>query len=173
MARFEGVEARSCSAPAPQTLERATTLGYVSCPSHAMTTRIDASTTQEKPLLDYEPFDIDGVPRPCFACASCSSPLALKDELVSKSFSGSGGPAYLFRTVCVARAVRSRRSAHDVGQLQYRDEAVGGEGVADRVRLVPIPLCEMSSGKAHRRHVIANLVCLGCDTQLGWKYVRR
>ncbi|GAA5999170.1 hypothetical protein JCM5350_001534 [Sporobolomyces pararoseus] len=36
---------------------------------------------------------------PTFRCSSCSLELALQDELVSRSFQGSSGPAYLLRSV--------------------------------------------------------------------------
>lgn len=41
---------------------------------------------------------------PSFRCATCSTEISLQDELVSRSFSGSRGPAYLVRTVWVASA---------------------------------------------------------------------
>ncbi|CAE6488304.1 unnamed protein product [Rhizoctonia solani] len=37
--------------------------------------------------------------RPCYCCLKCSAPLALQDELVSKSFSGREGAAYLMHSV--------------------------------------------------------------------------
>ncbi|GAA99472.1 uncharacterized protein L969DRAFT_402115 [Mixia osmundae IAM 14324] len=46
-----------------------------------------------KPLLHYYPPS-----NAIFSCARCSAHLALKDELVSKSFSGRDGPAYLLRS---------------------------------------------------------------------------
>jgi hypothetical protein len=67
--------------------------------------RIELETDDSKPLLEYTPFSVDGQPRPCYACSGCGAPLALKDELVSKAFSGSGGPAFLFRSVCALRQV--------------------------------------------------------------------
>lgn len=38
---------------------------------------------------------------PSYRCSTCTLELALQDELVSRSFQGSSGPAYLWRTVCV------------------------------------------------------------------------
>lgn len=35
---------------------------------------------------------------PAYACGTCSLEVALQDELVSRSFQGTSGPAYLFRT---------------------------------------------------------------------------
>ncbi|PRQ74165.1 protein yippee-like 2-like [Rhodotorula toruloides] len=35
---------------------------------------------------------------PSFACGTCGLEVALQDELVSRSFQGTSGPAYLFRT---------------------------------------------------------------------------
>ncbi|TNY21185.1 hypothetical protein DMC30DRAFT_446414 [Rhodotorula diobovata] len=36
---------------------------------------------------------------PSYRCSTCTLELALQDELVSRSFQGSSGPAYLWRTV--------------------------------------------------------------------------
>ncbi|KAM0792690.1 hypothetical protein ACM66B_002470 [Microbotryomycetes sp. NB124-2] len=45
------------------------------------------------PVLTYLPRRV-----PVFRCKHCSIELALQDELVSRSFSGSHGPAYLVRS---------------------------------------------------------------------------
>jgi len=63
--------------------------------------------------------------------------LALQDELVSKSFSGAGGQAYLVRTVCNVKASKP----------ENKDLLTG-------------------------RHTIAALSCVGCDSSLGWTYLR-
>jgi hypothetical protein len=44
---------------------------------------------------------------PSYRCVKCSCDLTLQDELVSRSFNGSHGTAYLFRTVWViSRVIR-------------------------------------------------------------------
>ncbi|KAK4050055.1 hypothetical protein OIO90_005245 [Microbotryomycetes sp. JL221] len=51
------------------------------------------STAIESPLLTHLPRHVA-----VFRCKQCSIELALQDELVSRSFSGSHGPAYLVRS---------------------------------------------------------------------------
>ncbi|SNX84472.1 related to Yippee protein [Melanopsichium pennsylvanicum] len=49
------------------------------------------TTTPTSPMLDWLPY-----PTPRYVCADCGAHLALQDELISKSFSGRDGKAYLF-----------------------------------------------------------------------------
>ncbi|ORY80692.1 yippee zinc-binding/DNA-binding /Mis18, centromere assembly-domain-containing protein [Leucosporidium creatinivorum] len=51
-------------------------------------------STASNPHLIYLPDHV-----PVYRCANCSIELALQDELVSRAFSGAGGPAYLLRSV--------------------------------------------------------------------------
>lgn len=49
------------------------------------------------PILTFLPANI-----PSFRCAACTVEVALQDELVSRSFSGASGPAYLVRSTWVS-----------------------------------------------------------------------
>ncbi|CEQ42603.1 SPOSA6832_04437, partial [Sporobolomyces salmonicolor] len=88
---------------------------------------------------------------PAFRCLSCSLELALLDELVSRSFQGSSGPAYLLRSVLNA----------DVGQ-QAAKQLISG-------RHIIAPSFTSLQRQAMNGPSPA-LTCNGCSVELGWKY---
>ncbi|CUA76132.1 Protein yippee-like F37A8,5 [Caenorhabditis elegans] [Rhizoctonia solani] len=59
--------------------------------------------------------------QPCYYCLKCSAPLALQDELVSKSFSGREGAAYLMHSVINVK----------IGKSEGRQLLTGYHTVAD------------------------------------------
>ncbi|KAG8717366.1 hypothetical protein FRC08_007607 [Ceratobasidium sp. 394] len=59
--------------------------------------------------------------RPSYCCLKCSAPLALQDELVSKSFSGREGAAYLMHSVINVK----------IGKSEGRQLLTGYHTVAD------------------------------------------
>ncbi|GAA5840398.1 hypothetical protein JCM9279_007315 [Rhodotorula babjevae] len=80
---------------------------------------------------------------PSWRCATCTLELALQDELVSRSFQGASGPAFLWRTLTYRLERRSINA--DVGAKVKK---------------------QLMSGT----HLIAPLFCRGCSTEIGWKY---
>jgi len=92
---------------------------------------------------------------PSWRCATCTLELALQDELVSRSFQGASGPAFLWRTVCVAvsppsprRLAASSKLTHllprrsinaDVGPKAKKQLMSGTHLIARASSLAPAP----------------------------------
>ncbi|PWN28198.1 yippee-domain-containing protein [Jaminaea rosea] len=72
-----------------------------------------------------------------FVCAQCGTHLALQDEVISKSFSGRDGKAYLFHS--------------SLNTIIGKPE--------DRQLLTGL-------------HTVADVRCAGCETLVGWTYLR-
>jgi len=70
-----------------------------------------------------------------YSCSTCKAHLAHRDQIISKSFQGRQGRAYLFDK-CVIVALGPREE-----------------------RLLMTGL-----------HIVCDLVCIDCQTVLGWKY---
>ncbi|KAJ6652630.1 hypothetical protein lerEdw1_011282 [Lerista edwardsae] len=88
-----------------------------------------------------------------YSCVHCRAHLAKHDELISKSFQGSHGRAYLFNSV-------PSPDLHHPTQLSQEDSRVNvGCGPAEQ-RLLLTGL-----------HSVADIFCESCKTTLGWKYI--
>jgi hypothetical protein len=84
----------------------------------------------------------------------------LKDELVSRAFSGRAGPAFLLRSACAYIDVHS-----DLG-LTLHDHPAYLASV--NVKLAKAQQKMLLTGM----HTISNLTCLGCGSSLGWVYLK-
>uniref|UniRef100_F6TGV2 Protein yippee-like n=1 Tax=Equus caballus TaxID=9796 RepID=F6TGV2_HORSE len=78
-----------------------------------------------------------------YSCVHCRAHLANHDELISKSFQGSQGRAYLFNSVG--------------WQAGLERVNVGCGPAEERVLLTGL-------------HAVADIYCENCKTTLGWKY---
>ncbi|KDQ21711.1 hypothetical protein BOTBODRAFT_26141 [Botryobasidium botryosum FD-172 SS1] len=74
---------------------------------------------------------------PTYCCSRCTTTLALQDELISKSFSGREGRAFLLHSVVNVR----------IGKKEERQLLTG-------------------------LHTVADIYCIGCDSNLGWTYLK-
>ncbi|KAI3372536.1 hypothetical protein L3Q82_023009 [Scortum barcoo] len=102
-----------------------------------------------------------------YSCIHCRAHLANHDELISKSFQGSQGRAYLFNSVhespkvvyfSVAKAQASPDLCDRFSTLCFGCRVNVGCGPAEeRVLLTGL-------------HAVADIYCENCKTTLGWKY---
>ncbi|KAG8931327.1 hypothetical protein FRC02_002875 [Tulasnella sp. 418] len=92
---------------------------------------MSSKTATEQTALDV----FEG--KPVFSCAKCATTIALQDELISKSFSGREGRAYLLHSTVNIK----------LGKKEDRELLTG-------------------------RHTVADIKCVGCDTSVGWTYLK-
>ncbi|XP_041053207.1 protein yippee-like 2 isoform X1 [Carcharodon carcharias] len=91
-----------------------------------------------------------------YSCIHCRAHLANHDELISKSFQGSQGRAYLFNSV---------------------DHTSKSTSLAAKVVKGAIEIVNVGCGPAEERvlltglHAVADIYCENCKTTLGWKYI--
>ncbi|XP_054699990.1 protein yippee-like 1 isoform X1 [Grus americana] len=83
-----------------------------------------------------------------YSCIHCRAHLANHDELISKSFQGSQGRAYLFNSVSFLCCSILEK------EMQVN---VGCGPAEERVLLTGL-------------HAVADIYCENCKTTLGWKY---
>uniref|UniRef100_A0A7N5K3V5 Yippee like 4 n=1 Tax=Ailuropoda melanoleuca TaxID=9646 RepID=A0A7N5K3V5_AILME len=109
-----------------------------------------------------------------YSCVHCRAHLAKHDELISKSFQGSHGRAYLFNSVCFQWG----------GLNALRMEvpwAVWGAELTELLHCcwvlhVSGDRVNVGCGPAEQRllltglHSVADIFCESCKTTLGWKY---
>ncbi|CAG2210427.1 Protein yippee-like 3,Protein yippee-like 1,Protein yippee-like F37A8.5,Protein yippee-like 4,Protein yippee-like 2,Protein yippee-like CG15309 [Mytilus edulis] len=106
-----------------------------------------------------------------YSCVHCRAHLANHDELISKSFQGSQGRAYLFNSVRDVTASAIFRS-FDLFLKCSSDI----EYFLNYKRLLTSLLVMWGCGPAEERvlltglHAVADIFCECCKTTLGWKY---
>ncbi|KAI1232675.1 hypothetical protein IHE44_0006508 [Lamprotornis superbus] len=94
-----------------------------------------------------------------YSCVHCRAHLARHEELISKSFQGSHGRAYLFNSVEEGEPRGSPGwLCRACGALHSRCRVNVGCGPAEQ-RLLLTGL-----------HSVADIFCQSCKTTLGWKY---
>lgn len=118
-----------------------------------------------------------------YSCTCCQTHVATHDQLISKSFQGRHGRAFLFAAACVAAG----RAALEPPMPPRPYPLCGGERAArPRVRLqsawrtlprrVPCRRVNVQLGPKEDRvlmtglHTVSDIFCASCAARLGWKY---
>uniref|UniRef100_A0A8D8Y4I4 Protein yippee-like n=1 Tax=Cacopsylla melanoneura TaxID=428564 RepID=A0A8D8Y4I4_9HEMI len=96
-----------------------------------------------------------------YSCIHCRAHLASHDELISKSFQGSQGRAYLFNSVVNVGC----------GPAEERVLHTGLHAVANiycKIETISFMCYRVNVGCV--THAVADIYCESCKTTLGWKY---
>ncbi|CAH1964785.1 unnamed protein product [Acanthoscelides obtectus] len=132
--------------------------------------RSSASGTMVKTFQAYLPPQCHRT----YSCIHCRAHLANHDELISKSFQGSQGRAYLFNSVILENSIISKAFKYvplifDVFDIFFPHSCC----------IFPITIkrqVNVGCGPAEERvlltglHAVADIYCECCKTTLGWKY---
>uniref|UniRef100_A0A158QMK5 Protein yippee-like n=1 Tax=Haemonchus placei TaxID=6290 RepID=A0A158QMK5_HAEPC len=115
----------------------------------------------------------------CYSCVHCRANLASHNDLISKSFQGSQGKAYLFNSHYLPEGDRCYSCVHCRANLASHNDLIsksfqGSQGKAYLFNSV----VNIGTGPAEERvlltglHAVADIYCQCCKTTLGWKYSR-
>jgi hypothetical protein len=105
-----------------------------------------------------------------YSCCHCRAHLASHDEIISKSFQGHHGRAYLFNNLCVRSPPPARARLQPATPADHTASGLGPR-VTRRINV--------SEGPTEERtlitgiHTVCDIYCNVCQAVLGWKYVSR
>jgi Yippee zinc-binding/DNA-binding /Mis18, centromere assembly len=97
-----------------------------------------------------------------FCCLDCKTQLSTHDQIISKSFHGRGGKAYLFNSAINVTQGPLEKRMLITGEVSNSFAKCSGFSATDTV------CCSHSFCTG--MHTVADIYCVCCEGLLGWRY---